>query len=56
MEKIIEAKKEAVLTIKENGELIGVVYSGYERKKPRVFYKVTQMDDDDLLSLINKNV
>lgn len=49
-----ESQKQVVITITQNGELAAIVYrAGKNGSRHLVFYKTTEMSEDDITGLLN---
>lgn len=50
----MEISKQAVIAITENNELIAIVFrAGKNGNRHLVFYKTTEMTEDDIMQLLN---
>lgn len=51
----METKKEGVVTIHKEGELVGIIYNDMKTRN-KVMYKCEQMSEDDMIAVIEGKV
>lgn len=51
----METKKEGVVTIHKDGELVGVIYNDMQTRR-KVMYKCEQMSEDEMIAVIEGKV